>query len=67
MTEQVAAAASGKPGWKTTELWGAGTITVIVQDTMTKTDDWRVQAAGCIALAIIGAAYIACRSKVKAA
>ena len=66
MTEQVTAASS-KPGWKTTELWGAGTVTVIIQDTMTKTEDWRVQAAGCIALAIVGGAYIAFRSKVKAA
>ena len=65
MSEQVTEASS-KPGWKTTELWGAGTITVIIQDMMTKTEDWRVQAAGCIALAIVAAAYIGFRSKVKA-
>lgn len=54
-----------KPGWKTTELWGAGTVAVILQDLMTKTEDWRVQSAGCIALAIVAAAYIWSRSKVK--
>jgi type IV secretory pathway TrbF-like protein len=66
MTEEVKPPTEAKPGWKTTELWGVGTVAVIIQDAMNKSDDWRVQAAGCVALALLAVGYTWSRSKVKA-
>ena len=54
-----------KPGYKTTEMWSAGTVAVIIGNTMEASTDWRVLCTGCAALAVIAAAYMFSRTAQK--
>ena len=50
------------PGFKTTELWSTGTVAIILNETMQRTDDWRVLCVGCASLAVIAWAYMHSRT-----
>ena len=56
-----------KPGYKTTEMWSTGTVAIIINEVMQKSDDWRVLCVGCAALAVIAWAYMHSRTSQKAA
>jgi hypothetical protein len=47
-------------------LLSTGAMAALVQ-TMSSSDDWRVQAAACLGLAIVAATYAIVRGQVKAA
>lgn len=56
-----------KPGYKTTEMWSAGTVAIIIGNTMEGSTDWRVLCVGCASLALITAAYMHSRTSQKGA
>ncbi len=47
-------------------LLSTGALAALTQTLMTS-DDWKVQAAACVSIAVLGATYVVMRSKCKGA
>jgi hypothetical protein len=53
--------------FSTSEGWFTSITTYMMSDLIAGSEDWRVQSAGALALAVIVGAYVVMRAKVKMA